>query len=224
LFPLVVYSAVVLILTWVGSGRLEPTFWYLAPHLLLVIVLTALFAERSRVVVPVMLAGGAAFAALSWGVIGFNPDRYQNLLMLRETGLWISEHTPEDAIIAGWDVGSVGAHSQRRLVNLEGLVHSWEYKTTYLDQRRVAAYVEEAEIDYITQYVSLTALERVGGVIGGVDLSAWTVHRAACIEQATSIVRPTAQTREMVYLVVGREPVSGQPTLGEWQATCTPAE
>jgi hypothetical protein len=45
---------------------------------------------------------------------------------------WMRENLPRDATVGAWNAGMIGYLSERRVVNLDGLVNSWGF---YLDGR-----------------------------------------------------------------------------------------
>lgn len=45
----------------------------------------------------------------------------------RQTGRWISENLPADAVLGSWDAGVVGYFTDQRIMNLDGVVNSFEY-------------------------------------------------------------------------------------------------
>lgn len=45
----------------------------------------------------------------------------------RDAGHWISANLPEDAVVASWDAGVLGAFTDQPVVNLDGVVNSGEF-------------------------------------------------------------------------------------------------
>jgi hypothetical protein len=45
----------------------------------------------------------------------------------RDAGEWIAANLPDDAVLASWDAGAVGYFSERRVINLDGVVNSYEW-------------------------------------------------------------------------------------------------
>ena len=45
----------------------------------------------------------------------------------RDAGRWISANLPEDAVVASWDAGALGAFTDQPVVNLDGVVNSGEF-------------------------------------------------------------------------------------------------
>ncbi len=46
---------------------------------------------------------------------------------LEKAALWLRDNTPRDAVVGSWNAGIISYYSQRRVVNLDGLVNSWDY-------------------------------------------------------------------------------------------------
>lgn len=69
-----------------------------------------------------------------------------------ELALWLKRNTPDNALIALHDIGVVGYFSERKIVDLVGLVNP-EVTTYYVDQRskRVIPLSERKIIDYLKQ-------------------------------------------------------------------------
>jgi len=84
---------------------------------------------KQRAVVWRLVATGAAIVLLGaqWLYFGSSPaeyvrvSRYQLARHVR-TGRWLAEHTPPDAVIATHDVGAIGYYSNRRIVDMAGLI------------------------------------------------------------------------------------------------------
>ena len=45
----------------------------------------------------------------------------------RQSGLWISENLPADVVLGSWDAGVVGYFTAQPVMNLDGVVNSFEY-------------------------------------------------------------------------------------------------
>ena len=64
-----------------------------------------------------------------------------------EAADWARANVPEDAVLASWHAGAVGYLSGRRVLNLDGLVNSWEFH----ERRRadLCAYWREENVAYV---------------------------------------------------------------------------
>lgn len=67
------------------------------------------------------------------------------------TAQWMNENTPSDAIIAAHDIGAIGYFSQRRILDLAGLV-SPEVIPFIRDETRLAAYLDEQHASYLVTF------------------------------------------------------------------------
>src|SRR4029077_13881509 len=56
--------------------------------------------------------------------LGLNPEP------LRDAAQWARVNLPADAVIGAWNAGAIGYLSERRVVNLDGVVNSWDYYQT----------------------------------------------------------------------------------------------
>lgn len=55
---------------------------------------------------------------------GLNPEP------LRDAAQWARANLPAEAVIGAWNAGAIGYLSERRVINLDGVVNSWEYYQT----------------------------------------------------------------------------------------------
>jgi hypothetical protein len=217
LFPLAVYVVAETVYNVAVRGVVVLEVWYLPPYVLLAVVALSVWAaSRSaapgRPLAPALVAAVLLIAAAGW-ILRLNPASYSPYLAARRSGAWLRSHTAPDAVAAGWDVGIVAAHADRRLVNLDGLVNSWAYKEGYLDTGRTASYVDEViRAEYLVQHVPLEALGASrSGPYRGVHLGPWHVVRAECVA-FRSVLAPWRSNR-LVFLVLSRQPPG--PTVAE---------
>jgi hypothetical protein len=61
----------------------------------------------------------------------------------RDAGRWMSEHLPDDAVVASWDAGVLGYFTDQPVVNLDGVVNSAEYHDAMRDGTRPALLAEQ---------------------------------------------------------------------------------
>lgn len=150
--------------------------WYFAPVVLLLLVLllmvTADLAEgvvaeapaaRSswRALVPIqVILVGTLLAGLAWQVVSFSdPDKRSILLANREAGEWMSANLPDDAVIASWDAGVLGYFTEQPVVNLDGVVNSYEWVEAR-ESGTTAAFLEARDVGWVANH---------GGLVGGED-------------------------------------------------------
>ncbi len=67
------------------------------------------------------------------------------------TAHWLNQHTEPDAVIAVHDIGAIGYFSQRRLLDLAGLV-SPEVIPFIRDEARLAEYLDQNQADYLVTF------------------------------------------------------------------------
>jgi hypothetical protein len=66
---------------------------------------------------------------------------------LYDAAEWIAENTPPGARVGAWNAGVIGYRSGRTVINLDGLVNSWDYFET--DQHDLCGYWQRRQIDVI---------------------------------------------------------------------------
>lgn len=103
-------------------------------------------AARSALLWAVMVAG--ALSVPVWTVWSLTHWRERGgLAVTYDAAEWVRTHLPEDAVVGSWHAGAVGYLSGRRVVNLDGLVNSWEYFETH--QRDLCRYWEESGVTHL---------------------------------------------------------------------------
>jgi len=215
LAPLIVYVCVQTVHMVSMQGRVIPALWYLVPHLLLFGLLLEWvwqIWQRSlwRQIVTVSAIASFALLSLATWAIRLNPETYAPEMAARRAGRWLARNAAQEAIVAGWDCGIVAAHSDRRVVNLDGLINSWEYKEQYLDRGRAAEYAERVcKADYIAQYIWTRSAP---GKLAGLDGQAWFVAWDE-VGAFRPIIAP-CKRRDFAFLVLSRKPRG--PTLDEY--------
>jgi hypothetical protein len=102
-----------------------------------------------------------ALLLLIWGSIPLTTlfsirQRVERARLIRDplydAALWVRDHLPPDAVIGSWNAGTIGYFSGRRVINLDGLVNSWDYWQTgrfdlcrYWQQNRITYLVDAFE-------------------------------------------------------------------------------
>ena len=77
----------------------------------------------------------------------------------RDVGRWISANLPEDAVVASWDAGALGAFADQPVVNLDGVVNSDEFADA-MAAGRGGAFLRAEGVTHIANH---------GDVVGGDD-------------------------------------------------------
>lgn len=179
---------------------LVPEIWTLWPHVLLLMGL-ARFLNRRHAAATSALALGVA--GVSWAH-RLSPEASTAYEAAARTGDWLEFNTPAPSVAAGWDVGFIAGHTSRSVVNLDGLVNSWEFKAHVLDRHRLDDYLlNELKPDFIAQDVPVSFLRRdVSIAFKGAHLGGWFVERAECFS-FRSAVQPWVRQHK-VALVLSR--------------------
>jgi len=84
--------------------------------------------------------------ALRW-----DHPRHRFLEEIYKQAMWIRESLPQDAVIAAWDAGALGFISERRVINLDGLVNNFELQD-YKRAGRLGEYLDKKGCQYIAQF------------------------------------------------------------------------
>lgn len=159
-------AACILLVGYYRVLSVEVYLWYYAPIALYLIVVLlhvaadftdaavaegqSLAAVRAILVVPFVLA------FLFGGRLMADPQLRSLQEGDRATAQWVRDNTPSDTVIASWDAGIVGYFSARPVVNLDGVVNSFEWKDAshhapvatrrFLEDRHVTLIVNHGEL------------------------------------------------------------------------------
>jgi hypothetical protein len=232
-------------------GEVSPELvrvWYLEPYLLAGVLVGSalLLSARGRSGAKLFLGGAAAcWLVLSGAAWAYRvePRSYSLYAAAERSSRWFDEHTPSDAVGAAWDAGLAGAFTAKPVMNLDGLISSWEFKNDYLDRGRVDDFVfNRHPIGYVIQYMWPKTLRQIASrfeheplpsvprpqttVIGshdpnalearwGVDLASFYVAHVECVMMST-VSHPTAEVGPVRYFVLSRQLVAGSPTLAAY--------
>ncbi len=104
----------------------------------------------------VRFAWGALTAGVLLGFVVLGARSYAEDVAIIETemvdtALWIQANTEEDALIAVHDIGAVGYFSERRILDLAGLVTP-ELIPFLRDEERLRTYLDEQQADYLVVF------------------------------------------------------------------------
>lgn len=238
LFPLVVYCSAESVSSFWMTRSFFPPLWYLPPFLLLCFLslsaairlsLESGWGRRATYVGAALLICVALF---TW-IHRTDERSYKYLLAYRAAAQWLSRNTDVDALVAGWDVGIIGAHSGRRVMNLDGLANSWDYKERFLEKKRESDFINhEKKVDYVCQRVLPGQV--TSPVLRGVDLSRFYVAHFECTRHLylSNFLNPASArdyTAPSDYLfrefphyvfILSREPTKTGITYAEFLARC----
>jgi hypothetical protein len=208
-FPILTYMVLQAQSDILIRGVLVTELWYMVPQALLAMLALGEILRRAAAGETAWRWTGAlgacaavVFAALTW-TYRVQPSSYSAYTAGRETADWLREHTPQNSIVAAWDAGVIAGFCDRRLVNLDGLINSWQYKA-YLDEGHTQQWIQQVQpVDYIAQYFWDDQLNaRAMRDYRGVNLLEWNVAYARRV--TSKAWSNMAQPREITYLVLGR--------------------
>ncbi len=81
--------------------------------------------------------------------------------MLRTPSEWASRELPADAVLASWDAGVIGYFATQPVVNLDGVVNSFDwYDATQLGGPAMAAELDAAGVTHLVNH---------GAIVDGED-------------------------------------------------------
>jgi hypothetical protein len=142
--------------------------WYYAPAVLYAVwLLTLLVADfvssalveadprqsvlRTLGPISVLLIAPFLVAAVLQTQVFADPDLRSIQIANRDAGVWISQNLPDDTVLASWDAGVVGYFSERRVVNLDGVVNSLEWHRAS-ERGETAAFLRDAGVAWIVNH------------------------------------------------------------------------
>lgn len=111
--------------------------WYYVVQSWVAAMLAATLAEYLRrqarwatAVLAVMTVG--VFLLTARGLLTWRAQEQADptRLLYHDAARWTRANLPADAVIGSWNAGTLGYLSQRRVVNLDGVVNSWAYHET----------------------------------------------------------------------------------------------
>lgn len=128
--------------TWLYYGSLSFEPWYYVVQPLLAVVFAAALVDQFAQLIRRcgrFVAGALALTLfVGWcGVASYtvwSVKQWQDSIRspghadpLYDASEWASAHVPAGAVVGAWNAGLLGYLSGRRVVNLDGLVNSWDY-------------------------------------------------------------------------------------------------
>jgi hypothetical protein len=104
---------------------------------------------RRMLLLTVVVVWCGVSLSIGWSVKRWHDETLQQLRTntLYTAAQWVNAHLPADAVIGSWNAGTISYVSGRRVVNLDGLVNSWDY---YESERfDLCRYWQAASITYL---------------------------------------------------------------------------
>lgn len=250
LAPPVAGALVVAIYNFGWRGEMSPSLiriWYLEPFLLVaVLAVGAALATPGRRL-PIAVFGCAAGLWLALTVFSwryrFESRSYALYQAAERCSRWADRHAEAGAVGAAWDAGFAGAFTRKPVMNLDGLISSWEYKEQYFDRGKVDEFITTRQpVDFVIQYAwpgtvrgiarrfereplpsaprpqtTVTGGQDRASLSGrwGVDLAAFYVAHVECVT-ASVAYDPTRTVGAAYYFVLTRARLPGRSTLAEF--------
>jgi 4-amino-4-deoxy-L-arabinose transferase-like glycosyltransferase len=130
--------------------------WHFAAHIPVSCFILACYVRRLAVRPSVGVTAGVALA-LALGVVAFNVFVYNDKgdyhAGAYTAATWARTQTPPDTVFALRDAGVFGYFSERRTINLDGLINSYEYQY-YVREGRVMDFLRERHVAYLADAFS----------------------------------------------------------------------
>jgi len=151
---------------WLGSALLysylafSATYianWYYVPMLLLAtlvaadllaLALAALHSPIMRRAALSFVSAGLLFGHGALAMSEFHPRKNDTIAETLRAATWVRETLPADAVGASWSAGVLAYFSERQIVNLDGLINSYEYYGA-MRQNRAAEFVLAQGVDFV---------------------------------------------------------------------------
>jgi len=127
--------------------------WYLVTEVLLIVLFLSYLWERHKILqITGVTIYSTLFALLSKLTIDWrlSPDTNAVIYEAYQVGLWLQQHTPPHARCATWDAGVIGYFAHRPVINLDGLVNTYDFLA--LSESDLPAYLKEKNVRYLTTY------------------------------------------------------------------------
>lgn len=85
------------------------------------------------------------------GISAFSTDVNTVNKLMVEPALWLRDHTSSDSIVAAHDIGAIGYYSERKIVDLAGLIDS-NVVPIIRDEAELEAYILRSGADYVVVF------------------------------------------------------------------------
>jgi hypothetical protein len=123
---------------------------HVAPRMLLGALVFALFTKHVTKPIIVSLVLLAAIISGTFSIVEIHVRGAHHEPWLRAAE-WAKIHTPADAVFAMTDSGFFGYFSERRTVNLDGVINSYAFQQVLRDGR-LSAFLHESGVTYLADY------------------------------------------------------------------------
>lgn len=162
--------------------------WHFAPYWMpLTVIMPLALGElrTTRFVRASYTLGVVLWVAILLAVGQFAGELLSTKALLRwavasyRAAVWARQHTPSDAVFAMKDAGRFGYYSDRRVVNLDGLVNNIELQH-YMRARRLHEYLQKKGVRFLVQHA--------------------VTPRSNMIENAPAVVDGTYRSTHIFYI------------------------
>jgi hypothetical protein len=218
-------------------GEMSPSLvriWYLEPYLLALAVAVGAILQKQllrgvpiRAITRGAVALWVVFAAFTWRY-RVEPRSYGIYAAAARCSEWFDHNSAPGAVAAAWDAGFAAAMTRKPVMNLDGLISSWEFKENYLDRGDVDEFISKRHpVDYVIQYAwpaTLRNMARRAAAGGsappahmtsgrwGVDLSSFYVAHVECVMVSVA-TNPKETIGPVQYFVLSRAPAGDRAPL-----------
>jgi len=127
--------------------------WYLITEVLLIVLLLSWAWERHKIL---RVAGIGVYAFFFLGLARLikdwrlSPETNAVIYEAYQVGLWLRTHTPPESRCATWDAGVIGYFAHRPVINLDGLVNTYDFLK--LPETELPAYLKAKGVRYLATY------------------------------------------------------------------------
>lgn len=103
---------------------------------------------------------------------------------------WMEENVPEDALVGSWNAGVLGYYAKQRVVNLDGLINSYEI-LPHLREQTLPQYIVAEGIEYLSEVESFIPERRP------------EIAEQLRLQKIYASDLPLLKTRYVIYRVLG---------------------
>lgn len=114
-----------------------------------------------------------------------------------DAGLWARENTAREAVFAMKDAGNFGYFSERRVINLDGVVNNREYQAA-LRERSLRGYLAIKGVRYFVQHAFWDRPDVVAGTYDSYTVGLWS-HLYECESDSLVLMREDEAYRSKPY-------------------------
>ena len=137
-------------------------FWIITGSLIALFTLeqTSLIKHRFNISKAVPVGFSLAIFAVAIYMFARSINFTSQLYTARyNAALWLAENYPPDTVFAAWNAGEIGYFSDRRFINLDGLINNVDYYQRVLHgSTSLTDYLLENHVDFIVDYATYDSI------------------------------------------------------------------